>query len=227
MNPPLISRRLLLASVVGAAAIGAMLTVTGCEIFGIAAQAMPPASILPQYTDLKGQSVAIMVWADRGVKDNWSDLQLDTAAGLEHKLKAGQPHYDKYLKDTTFPISALSVVRDQEDHPEWDGVPITDIAPELHVTRLIYIEVNAFQTRASDSTDLYKGQISGSVKVIDIKDGKAKVAYSEDGISAKYPPDSPEEGVLNAGDDKMYTGTLDAFTTELVQRFLPHDEKKD
>ncbi|HEX4125183.1 MAG TPA: hypothetical protein VHY37_10695 [Tepidisphaeraceae bacterium] len=227
MNHSSVGYRLLMFLATCGAAAGAMYSLSGCAALGVAAQALPPAQIIPQYKGLQGQSVAIMVWADRDVRDSWPDLPLDTNAGLEHKLKAGQKDLPKYLKDTTFPISALSMVRAQEDHPEWDGVPITDIAGQFHVTRLIYVEVDEFQTRASDSTDLYKGSIVGSVKVIEIKDGKTKVAYTEDNIQAVYPKGSLEEGVLDAGDDKIYTGTLDAFTTQLVQRFLPHDEQKD
>jgi hypothetical protein len=227
MNRFRVGCRLLTFLATCGAAVGAIYSMSGCAALGVAAQALPPAQIKPQYTGLLGQSVAIMVWADRGVKIDWPDLPLDTGAGLEHKLKAGQKDLPKYLKDTTFPISALTVVRYQEDHPEWEGVPVADIASQLHVSRLIYIEVDAFQTRSDASTDLYKGSILGSVKVVEVANGKGKVAYSEDGVRAEYPQDSPEEGVLNAGDDKIYTGTLDAFTTELVDRFLPHDEKKD
>jgi hypothetical protein len=209
------------------AAVGAVLSMSGCAALGVAAEALPPPSILPQYKGLQGQSVAIMVWAEQGIKIDWPDLPLDTAAGLEHKFMAGQKDLPKYLKDTTFPVPALTVVRYQEDHPEWEGVPVEDIAAQLHVSRLIYIEVEAFQTRSDASTDLYKGSILGSVKVVEVANGKGKVAYTEDGIRAEYPHESPEEGVLDAGDDKIYTGTLDAFTTELIHRFLPHDEEKN
>jgi hypothetical protein len=228
MNQTSVGCRLLTCVALCGAVAGAILSLSGCAALGVAAQALPPASILPQYNKgLLGQSVAIMVWAEPGIKIDWPDLPLDTAAGLEHKLMAARKELPKYLKDTTFPVPALTVVRYQEDHPEWEGVPVADIASQLRVSRLIYIEVNAFQTRSDASTDLYKGTILGSVKVVEIANGKGKIAYSEDGIRAEYPHDSPEEGVLNAGDDKIYTGTLDAFTTELVDRFLPHDEKKD
>jgi hypothetical protein len=227
MNRFYVGGRLLTFLAACGAAAGAMLSLSGCAIFGVAAQALPPAQILPQYSGLQGQTVAIMVWVDRGIKIDWPDLPLDTAAGLEHKFSAAAKELPKYLKDTTFPVSALTVVRFQEDHPELEGVPITDIAAQLHVSRLIYIEVDAFQTRSDASTDLYKGSILGSVKVVEITNGKTKLAYSEDGIRAEYPHESPEEGVLDAGDDKIYTGTLDAFTTELADRFLPHDEDKD
>jgi hypothetical protein len=230
MNRPSLGGRLMTLLVLFGVTAGAMLSLSGCAAFGVIAQTLPPPQVLPQYhTGLLGQSVAVMVWVDRGIKIDWPDLSLDTAAGLENKLKAGQKDLPKYLLGTTFPTPAVGIVRLQEDHPEWDGVPITDIATQLHVTRLIYVEVDAFQTRVDSSPDLYKGTILGSLKVIEIApDGKAKIGYSEDGIRASYPPDSPEDGVLNAGDDKIYTGTLDAFTTELVHRFLPYEqEKKD
>ena len=50
-------------------------------------------------------------------------------------------------------------MRYQLDHPEVDTMPIGDIAPRLGVSRLIYIEVERFSTRADASISLFRGSI--------------------------------------------------------------------
>lgn len=119
------------------------------------------------------------------------------------------------------------MVRYQEDHPEMEADAISDVAVKLGVARLVYIEVNGFQTRSDLSADLFRGSISGSVKVLEISGGKAKVAYEEDDIKSIYPPKSPEEGLPTSNDDKIYSGTVDAFTSEVATRFVPHPEPEE
>src|SRR5207247_10330315 len=53
----------------------------GCGILGIAANAVPEADVPARYTGLKGHTLAVMVWADRGVQIDYPSLRLDVAAG--------------------------------------------------------------------------------------------------------------------------------------------------
>jgi hypothetical protein len=112
------------------------------------------------------------------------------------------------------------------DHPELDGLPIADIAPKLGVSRLIYIEIENFNTRSDQSVDLFRGNLSATVQVVEVINGHAKVAFEENRVTATYPPKSPEEGVPGVGDMRIYVGTIDAFATEAANRFLPHEEEQ-
>jgi hypothetical protein len=209
--------------------LGAMLA--GCNIFAgvgaVTARAFPK-HIEAAYKGLQGQTVAVMVWPDRGVRIDNPYLQLDLAAGLQKKLQDIQTS-DKpdELREAKFPFRADTLVRDQQDHPEIEAMPVTDIASRYNVTRLIYIEVTDFSTRSDASPELYRGSIVGNVKVIEIdKNGKSKEAFTKNDIRAFYPKDSPKEGLPVGSDYKIYQGTLNAFTTELSHQFYTYEEEQ-
>jgi hypothetical protein len=217
----------------------AILSLAGCNILGpiggVIGQAIPE-KVAPEYAGLANQRIAIMVWAEPGIRTDFPYLQVDLAAGFQEKLKqlqtASKP---KELEGATFPIRADTMARYQEDHPELEAMTITDLAMKFNtdaksdkVDRLIYVEVTDFATRSEASLELYKGSIAGSVKVIEFKDGNAKVAYiSQDDIKANFPKDSPKEGLPDGTDAKIYGGTLDAFTTELSHKFYTWEKEPE
>ncbi len=195
----------------------------GCVALGFAAHAMPPATVLPTYTGLTGKSVGVMVWADRGVQIDFPTIQVDLANAIQSRLEKAPPK-TKQLKGTTFPVNPASIVRYQEDHPEIEGAPIASVAPRLGVDRLIYVEIETFSTRSDFSVDLFRGTASATVNVLEVTNGKARTGYNESGIEVHFPPDAPREGIPNAGDYRIYTGTIDALAKQIANRFLPHTE---
>ena len=203
------------------------LTPAGCAVFGVAASALPVADVPARYTGLKGHSVAVMVWADRGVQIDYPALRLDVASGVQAKLQQAKKARKNELRETTFPYPAASVVRFQEDHPEIADQQVVDVAPRLKVDRLIYVELHDLQTRADSSVDLYRGTALASVKVIavDPSTGKGKAVYEESNIAAAFPPSAPPEGLPGLGDGRTYRGTVDRLTTLIAYRFFSHPAK--
>jgi predicted small secreted protein len=206
-----------------------LLLLAGCNIFAgvgaVAAKAVPKRDAAA-YKGLAGQTVAVMVWSERGVRIDNPYLQLDLAAGLQKKLQDIQAN-DKpdELKDTKFPFRADSIVRDQEDHPEIEAMPVTQIASRYNASRLIYIEVTDFSTRSLASPELFIGNIEGNVKVIEVDpSGRGKEAFVKNDIRASFPKDSPKEGLPVGTDYKIYQGTLDAFTTEVSHLLYTYEE---
>jgi hypothetical protein len=202
-------------------------SMSGCQWLGVLADKAPDPTVGPKYKGLAGQKVAVMVWADRATSIDWPHLQLDVTRGVQARLS--DPAHTKNppaeVRGTTF-VAPESVVRYQHDHPETETEPVTDIAPRIDITRLIYVEVTQFSTRPEDSLELYRGSMSGNVKVVEVVNGRAKVAFQEEDIKVHYPEDSPEEGIPGGDDLQMYEKTLDAFSTQVANRFLTHTEPR-
>jgi len=131
------------------------------------------------------------------------------------------------LKLTRFPVSPATVVRFQEEHPSLVAESCENLAPMLGTTRLIYVEIRSFQTRSELSNDLFRGSLSGSVSVVEVTNGKGRIAFTDDNIRIDFPRMVPEEGLPNVGDFPIYTGTLDGFATEICKRLLPHANDPD
>jgi hypothetical protein len=66
-----------------------------------------------------------------------------------------------------------------------------------------------------------KGHAKANLRVLEVSGGVATLAFQEDGIIARYPPDQPE-GVIAS--DKInvrtiYEGALDLLAEKLAARF--------
>src|ERR1700722_11431747 len=66
------------------------LTCAGCDAVGVvASKVVGVDDVAPAYTGLKGQRVAIMVWADEGAIVDHPSLRSDVASSLQGKLQQG------------------------------------------------------------------------------------------------------------------------------------------
>jgi hypothetical protein len=202
--------------------------VAGCDLLGVAAYKLtPPPTIQPKYTNLKGQSIGVMVWSDSGIRIEWPAAQLDLANTVQAKFKEQQEKgKKKTLQGVTYPVLPASIVRYQRDHPEDEAKAITDVAPRLGVQRLIYVELEEFSTRSDSSVQLFRGTASATVRVIEVApDGKSTIAFERNNVVTAFPPKAPVEGIPNANDTKIYVGTLDALATEIVRLFVPYQQE--
>lgn len=209
-------------------ALALALVSAGCAVFGVLANAAPPPTVDAKYKGLSKQTVGVMVWTDRALAIDWPSLQLNLSQSIQTRLQqeAGKKDHPKLLEGTKL-VAAESVVRFQHDHPETETEAITDVAPRMNLSRLIYIEVEKFETRPAESVELYRGTLTGNLKVLEVTEGHAKVVYEEPNVSVSYPPKGPEEGSPGLGDAQTYEKTLDAFTTEIMNRFIPHSEERE
>ncbi len=202
-----------------------LMLASGCALLGMAASAVPEGDVPARYKDLRGHSVAVLVWVPRGLEVDYPGLRLDLVTAIQARLQRAQKAGRGELKETTFPHAPASLVRFQEDHPELERTPIVNVAPRLCVQRLIYIELENFQTRSDQAVDLYRGSATISLRVVEVEGAKAKVAYEESGLTVVVPPKAPAEGVPGAGDARMYRGTVDQLSTGVAHRFYAHPGK--
>ena len=194
----------------------------GCSVLGLAANAMPQGNVPARYDGLANHSVGVLVWVPRGLEVDYPALRLDLVRGIQTRLQRAQKEGKGELKNATFPHAPASMVRFQQDHPELERSPIVGVAPRLKVQRLIYVELENFQTRSDQSVELYRGSAAASVRVVAIEDGVGKVVYEESGGSVKFPPSAPAEGIPNASDAAIYRGTTDLLAQAIAQRFYAH-----
>lgn len=203
--------------------------IAGCNLVGAVASKMPKPDIEAAYKGLKHQSMGVMVWVDRETAIQWPSMQLDLAGAIETKLKIAQAEKVKDLEGTTFPYPAASYIKYRQEHPEIDAMPITEVAPRFKgVSRLLFVEVNGFSTRAEGTTQLYLGQIDVTMRIIEVENGRGKIGYDEAHIAAKFPRSATQDGVLNSNDIIIYRGTMNEISTEVVKRLIQHpDDSKE
>jgi hypothetical protein len=216
--------RSLLGCRIAALLVAATLLLQGCSLVGFVANAVGGNGTTEQasYKGLAGQTCGVVVWAGDGVVDDYRTIQLDTAKALQIKLEEAAKVDVKEVTGVTW-IPAEQLLQYQENHLDMTGEAVEEIAPKLGVSRLIYIEIQQFTTHPSDSPDLWRGNMVANVEVVEVDKGKAKIAYTERGISVVSPKNCPIEGLPDLNDTAVYTATLDSFTGELGKRFVPHE----
>lgn len=195
------------------------LSVTGCNLIGAASKLMPPETIQPKYVGLAGQRVAVMVWVDRGLAIDYPGLNTDTCAAIQNALQSSQANE---LKGAVFPYKAASMTRYQQDHPEIVGSDMAEVAARLDIGRLIYIEVEDFTTRAA-SMELFRGQMTVTMRVYEVTNGVGRMAYEENNIHAIFPPGVAEDGTPRGTDYKIYVGTVQEAALEVLHRLTPYE----
>lgn len=198
--------------------------VAGCASGGGFSEDEPVDQVSNPYTGLAGQKVATLVWADWRTRTEYSQIQLDLATLVQQKV--GEKFMTKGEKDQP-PRSTInwvhpgSVIRYQREHPELDALPIAQVAPRLQSPRVIFIEIEDFSAQSPQSILLLKGKAAVTLRVLEVANGQATVAYEERDIQVTYPRNAPE-GVppsdkVNAR--TIYQGTLTALATRIAARF--------
>ena len=194
----------------------------GCQVGGaLAGKLLPPERIKPKYVGFMGQSVGVMVWTDRGVQIDYPTLNLDLANSVQSKLMTAGSSEE--LKGAVFPVQPASIARYQLDHPSINMKNVAEVAPRLGVTRLIYLEVGDFGTRAPASVELYRGSMTATMKIVEVTAGAGTLAYNENNIKVAFPPHVPEDGTPDGDDIRFYAGTIDAMSTEILNRLVSYE----
>jgi len=203
-----------------------LLLPAGCGAIGYVASAVAgDETVEASYKGLAGQTVAIVVWARQGVCMDYNMLPGDVALSLNADLYSVTYGKDakSELKGVRY-VDPRAVLRWQKNHPELDGAPIEQIAPKLGASRVIYVEINEFQTHSPLSPDLLRGRAVAMIKVLEVGPKGPKAAFTESDITALYPPNSVEG--VGASEDtneaKVYDETVKAFAAEIACRFIEH-----
>ncbi|MBC8106882.1 MAG: hypothetical protein H7Z14_09860 [Anaerolineae bacterium] len=193
---------------------------SSCGLASVVGKGFEP-NVKAMYSGLAGQSVGVLVWADRGIMIDWGTIQLDLANSVQSQLVASKTDETKGM---TSPYPPASYVKFMRDHPGLESAPITEIAPKFGVSRVIYIEVQNFRTRSQRELELFRGEATMSLKIIEVDpSGGTRTAFTEDNIKAVFPDWAPPDGVPSIGDNKTYVGTKEAMATEIVNRLLAHE----
>jgi hypothetical protein len=222
-------RTVLMQSVAVAIIAGLLLPcAAGCGIFGAVGSKLSKTMVKPAYNGLAGQSIAVMVAASPGTQQEYRRIQLDISERLVNTLQITQKNGVDELKGTTFPAKAApnAIFAFQRNFPKHEWEPITTLAPKFGVTRLIHIEIDSFTLHPDNVPELFRGELSARVQVVEVTGNVGKVAY-EESLTASFPPGSNTMGTPNLTTQTTYLGTVSAFASAVVQRFVTHEQQTE
>ncbi len=202
------------------AAIMALLAMSlftgGCDFLGMAEQNTIGVPVKAQYSGLKKQSVAIVVYEDASTMFSYPQAQQEVSAFVAASLA-------KHLPKARI-LDYHLVLNYQNANPNWEVLPIKTIGEHFSVTRVVYIELLNYTVHSQKTNYVLQGHISAHVAVYNMKiPGDGEVFHTN--IDAVWPSAGPLPG-YNTDANTVRMNTLQRFSTELAHCFYNwHDRE--
>ena len=209
-------RNLLMASVASVS----IMALTGCIAFGFAELNRREGmhSVEPEYEGLRGKSVAVVVNADRRIQSEFPTAVEQITARINQRLT--ESGAAKSHSDTTELLSFLY------NRPQWTTKPLGELAKELKVDRIVYVELREFRLHETGNSWTWDGAVSGVVAVIEADSDTPDEYAFQRPISVSYP-DSPGQGPAQMNGRDVASVLLKRFVDRAAWPFYKHDEDNE
>ena len=172
--------------------------------------------VVPEYQGLEGKDFAVVVRAGQLIQADYPEVVVKLTNDLSTRLakESGGSGY----------VPGPDVVNYLYNHPRWVAMPIEDLAKELKVQRIVYVELSEYRLQDPGNSYLWQGVCGAMVGIVEA-DGMApeEFAYRKQ-LRITYPEKS------GYGPNDLPRA---AVNTELVRRtvdrvswlFYQHEEK--
>ncbi len=201
------------------------LTLGGCNYLAallyVVTPEQPTETVPAEFDRFEDRRVAVVVYTGEMVQYEYPDAARQLTYRLAARLKANVKKIDL--------VAPQKIVAYQMRNVYWDEMDKTKLGEEFSADYVLYVPVAEFSTREPGSTALYRGRITGDIRVYDtsLPEGNALV-YHKDGIRAVYPPKATTIHAGSAGERKVRGPAVDIFTSLVARNFYEHESlKKD
>jgi hypothetical protein len=169
------------------------------------------------YDGLEAKTCAVIVNADYGTLVEHPSVVKNITANVAVRIA-------KHVKDATV-LPPAAVLTWQYQTPQWRAMPYGEVAKELGVDRLVYIDLYEFRLNPTGNSYLWDGVAGANIGIIET-DGLApdEFVYSTN-IVSKFP-DKEGVGKESARREDIERGLLTLFTSRTSWLFYDHIEDK-
>lgn len=115
--------------------------------------------VLAEYDGLKDQSVAVVVDADLSTLYEYPELVANVTGGVTNRISRDVPGARV--------LPAVNVLAWQYHTPQWNAMPYGDIAEELNVDRVVYVDIYEFRLHPPGNRWEWEGVCAANVGVIE------------------------------------------------------------
>jgi hypothetical protein len=165
--------------------ITALLALPGCQAFGLfgameeSRRRNSTRPVEPEYRGLEGKSFAVLVAAPAVLQAEFPNLvdriTFDVSARLANEAGASGMVPPRRILDWTY------------NKPNWVARPLGDVAKDLGVERLVYIDFTEYRLNDKGNSYLWDGAAGANVSVVEA-DSSLKDDYAfTKGIAVKFP----------------------------------------
>lgn len=195
----------------------------GCSIIafgGAAKQAIEDQMLIekPAAYPLEGMSVAVVINTDLVVHYEHPGIASLIAEAISGRIA-------KHVKDVRV-VHPGMVARWQFETPQWTAMPTSEIATELNVDRVVYIDLHEYRLTPPGNQWLWEGRCSAVIGIIEAD------SYEQDGFADSYDISAifPRRPNLLSRDEAreadIERGLLNEFIKQSAWLFFFHEEPK-
>ncbi len=218
-------RRSNLAAILAAAVLASvgLALLGGCavvKLFGGMAQNyeyQKRIEVLPQYSGLEDQTVAVIVEADLSTLYEHPDTVAKIAGGVVGRLRRDVPNVRV--------VDPGVVINWQYRTPQWNALPYGQIAEQLGVNRLVHIDLYEYRFHPPGNRWEWEGACSANVGVVE-RDGFDPDTFVEVFAVESRFPTIKGVGLANATQSQIELGLLAEFIRKTAWLFHTHLEPK-
>ncbi len=196
---------------------------TGCagvKLIGAMAQNyeyQKQIEVLPEYSGLENKTVAVVVDADYSTLFDHPDLVFLVMSGVSARLNRDVPGIRVLPAQLSYTW--------QYNTPSWNAMPYGEIAEELNVDRVVYVDIYEYRLNPPGNRWEWEGMAAANIGVVE-RGGLAPDSFvSTHHVAAKFP-DKPGIDRDSADARVIEEGLLREFVKRTAWIFHEHLEPK-
>lgn len=210
------------AVLLSAGLAAAMLPTGGCAagllIGGMADsyQRQATHNVKAKYTGLRGESIAVVVSADQSVQADHPGMIQVLSLNIARRLKDNAGPSAWALPE--------DVLRYQATNPAWTARTMGQLADDIGVDRIVFIELTEFRLHEPGNPYIWDGYASGRVAVIEADGPYPDDFVFEEFVSVAFP-DQKNLGPMQVPEDTVLIALAQRFVDRSSWLFYDHEEK--
>lgn len=173
--------------------------------------------VLPQYDDLANRTVAVVVTADMALQYENPTLVPKIADGVARRIERDVAN--------TRVLPSGTVVAWQYRTPQWEALPYGEIARQLNVDRVVFVDVYEYRLNPPGNSWEWEGVAAANVGIIE-RDGLITDDFAEDFHVVSNFPNEKYITRENANRQTIEFGLLADFIKRTAWLFHTHLEPK-
>lgn len=173
--------------------------------------------VLAEYDGLDDKTVAVVIQCDPSTLYEYPSVYGTVSMNIARRLQDNVPG----IKVLGF----QQVMQWQYQTPSWSMLPYGEIAKELGVERVVFVEIYEYRLHPEGNRYLWDGACAGSVGIIE-RDGWDPDSFAKNWDIAVKFPDVTGVGRESATESQIQMGVLAKFVDEVSWLFYRHIEDK-
>lgn len=173
--------------------------------------------VLPQYSGLEDQSIAVVVDADMATLYEHPDLVANIVGGVSGRIQENVPGARV--------IDPRVVLGWQYRTPQWNAMPYGQLTEELNVDRVVYIDIHEYRLNPPGNRWEWEGVCAANVGIIERGSFMPDSFADSFNVTARFPTMT---GVSrsDAQESQVAFGLLSEFIKRAAWLFYEHEEPK-